>query len=67
MGLWEQSIVGCIPEFVFLFSVVKELVGLRKHFINNFVFPLGPVLLVLAMIIIIKILVPSNTIALDLF
>ena len=39
MGLREQSIVGCFPEFVFLFSVVQVLVGLRKQFINNFVFP----------------------------
>ena len=38
MGLWKQSIVGCFPEFVFLFSVVHVLVGLCKQFINNFVF-----------------------------
>ena len=43
----EQSIVGCFLEFVFLLSVVQVLVGLRKEFINNFVFPLGPVLLAL--------------------
>ena len=39
MGLREQSIVGCFPEFVFQFSVVQVLVRLRKQFINNFVFP----------------------------
>ena len=39
MGLREQSIVGCFPEFVFQFSVVQLLVGLRKQFINNFDFP----------------------------
>ena len=37
--LMEPSIVGCFHEFVFLFSVVQVLVGLRKQFINNFVFP----------------------------
>ena len=40
MGLREQSIVGCLPEFVFLFSVGQVLVGLGKQFINNFVFPI---------------------------
>ena len=39
MGLSEQSIVDCFPEFVFLFSVVQVLVGLRKQFIKNFDFP----------------------------
>ena len=39
MGLREQSIVGCFPEFGFQFSVVHVLVGLRKQCINNFVFP----------------------------
>ena len=38
MGLREQSIRGCVPEFVFKFSVTQVLVGLRKQFINNFVF-----------------------------
>ena len=38
MGLREQSIVGCLSVFVFQFSVVQVLVGLRKQFINNFVF-----------------------------
>ena len=38
MGLREQSIVGCFPEFVFQFSVAQELVGLRKQFTNNFAF-----------------------------
>ena len=28
-----------LPVFVFQFSVVQVLVGLRKQFINNFVFP----------------------------
>ena len=52
MDLKEQSIVGCSPEFVFQFS--QLLVGLRKQFINNYVFfPLGPVMLVLIIIIII--------------
>ena len=32
--------VGCFPELFFLqFSVAQVLVGLRKQFINNFVFP----------------------------
>ena len=39
MDLKEKSIVGCFPEFVFLFSVVQVLVGLRRQFMNNFVFP----------------------------
>ena len=39
MGLRKQSIGGCFPEYVFLFSVVHVFVGLRKQFINNFVFP----------------------------
>ena len=39
MGLREQSIVGCFPVFVFQCSVVLVLVGLRKKFIDNFVFP----------------------------
>ena len=39
MGLREQSIVSCFPEFVFQFSVVQVLVELRKQFMNNFVFP----------------------------
>ena len=38
MDLREQSIVGCFPEFAFQFSVAQVLVGLRKQFINNFVF-----------------------------
>ena len=60
MGSREQSTVGCLPELCFLqFSVAQVLVGLRKQFINNFFFPLGPVLLVLIIIIMIvnKILV----------
>ena len=60
MGLMEQSIVGCFLEFVFLFSVVQVLVGLRKEFINNFVFPLGPVLLALIVIIIAIIIITSH-------
>ena len=39
MGLREQSIVGCFPEFVFQFSVVQVLLGLCKQFVNDFVFP----------------------------
>ena len=39
MGLREQLIVGCFPEFVFLFSVVQVLVGLCKQFIDYFIFP----------------------------
>ena len=54
MGSRVQSwLVGCFPELCFLqFSVAPVLVGLRKQFINNFVFPFGPVLLVLIIIII---------------
>ena len=37
MGLREQAIVGCFPEFVF--SVAQALLGLRKQFIQNIVFP----------------------------
>ena len=39
MGLREQSSAACFPEFIFQFSVVQVLVGLRNKFINNFVFP----------------------------
>ena len=39
MGLMEQSIIDYFPEFVFEFSVAQVLVGLRKQFRNNFVFP----------------------------
>ena len=39
IGLREQSIVGCFLQFVFQFSVAQVLVGLRKQFTNNFVFP----------------------------
>ena len=40
MGLRVQSTVGCFPELCFLqFSVAHVLVGLRKQFINNFLFP----------------------------
>ena len=39
-GLREQSIVGCFPELCFFqFFVLQVLVGLRKQFMNNFVFP----------------------------
>ena len=31
--------VACFPELVFQFSVAQVLVGLRKQFISNFVFP----------------------------
>ena len=49
--------VGCFPEFVFQFSVAQVLVCLRKQLINNFVFPLGPVLKVSIIIIIIIIII----------
>ena len=40
MGLRVQLIVGCFPELCsFQFSVALVLVGLRKKFTNNFVFP----------------------------
>ena len=39
MLLREQSISGCITQYVFQFSVVQVLVELCKQFINNFVFP----------------------------
>ena len=51
MGLRDQSFVGCLPEFVFQFSVAQVFVGLRKQFRTNLVFPLEPVLLVLITII----------------
>ena len=51
MGVRGQLIVGFFPEFVFQFSVVQVLVGLQKQFVNNFVFPTGPVLLLLIIII----------------
>ena len=53
MASWVQPTVGCFPGLCFLqFSVAQVLVGLRKQFINNFVFSLGPVVLVLIIIII---------------
>ena len=40
MGSKMQLTVGCLNELCFLqFSVAKVLVGLRKQFIKNFVFP----------------------------
>ena len=40
MGSRVQSTVGCFPELCFLqFSMAQVLVGLRKQFMNNFVFP----------------------------
>ena len=39
MGLREQSIVGCFREFVFVFSVVHIVVGLRKQIIKKMFFP----------------------------
>ena len=39
MGLREQSIFRCFPEFVFQFSVVQVIVGLHRQFINYFFFP----------------------------
>ena len=53
MGSRVQSTIGCFPELCFLqFSVAQVLVGLRKQFIINFIFPLVSVLLVLVIIII---------------
>ena len=52
MGSWVQLTVRCFPELCFLlFSVAQVLVGLRKQFINNFVFHTWAVLLVLIIII----------------
>ena len=40
MGSRVQSTVSCFPQLCFLeFSVAQVLMGLRKQFINNFVFP----------------------------
>ena len=40
MGSRVQSRVQLLPGFCFLkFSVAQVLVGLRKQFINHFVFP----------------------------
>ena len=43
MGSGVQSTVGCLPELCFncfcQFSVAQVLVGFRKQFINNSVFP----------------------------
>ena len=40
MGSKVKSTVYCFPDLCFLqFSVAQVLVGLRKQFINNFVFP----------------------------
>ena len=40
MGVRVQSTVGCFPELCFLqFSAAPVIMGLRKQFINNFVFP----------------------------
>ena len=39
MGSMVWSTIGCFPELCFLqFSVAQVLVGMRKHFINDFVF-----------------------------
>ena len=39
MGSWVQSTVGCFHELCFLQVLVGQvIVGLRKQFINNFVF-----------------------------
>ena len=56
MGLREQSIVGCFPEFVFLFSLVQVLVGLRKQFMND-LFPTWPMLLPVLLVLIIIIII----------
>ena len=54
MGSRVQSTVGCFPKLCFIqFSVPQVLVGLREKFMNNFVFPIRPVLLVLIIMIII--------------
>ena len=53
MGSRVQSTFCCFPELCFLqYSVEQVLMGLRKQFINHFVFPLRPVLLVLIIIIV---------------
>ena len=40
MGSRVQLTVGCFPELCFLqFFVAQVLMGLRKQFLNNFVFP----------------------------
>ena len=52
MGLGEQSIFGCFPQLCFSpCSVTQVLVMLRIKCINHFIFPLGPVPLVLTIII----------------
>ena len=56
MGLMEKSIVECQPEFVFQFSISLVIVWLRKQFINNFVYPLRPMVLVLIILILIIII-----------
>ena len=43
--------VGCFNEFVFPFFHGADACGLCKQFINNFVSPLDPALLVLIIII----------------
>ena len=54
MGSRVQSTVGYFPELCFFqFTVAHVLMGLRKQFISNIVFPLVSVLLVSIMIIII--------------
>ena len=51
MGLRVQSAVARFIELCLLqFFVALVLVGLRKQFVNNFVFPHEPVLLVLIII-----------------
>ena len=39
MGLREQSIVGCSPEFVDQLSVGQVLAWLRNQFIKKYIFP----------------------------
>ena len=41
MGLKEQSIGGCFPEFIFQFFVTQVPVELRKQFIVILFFPFG--------------------------
>ena len=43
MGLYVQSTVGCFSDlYFFLVFVSQVLVGLRKQFMNNFVFTTWP-------------------------
>ena len=62
MGSRVQSTASCFPELCFLqFSVAKVLVGLRKQFIKNFIFPNLAWLLVLIIRIIMIIEISALT------